>query len=92
MVGADAEALSGAELCVGDGWIGLRSHPAPTATVNYGGPELPAWLDDALKALVQEREGIFWLVETMPNVRRTVRDASSIILFELCRTLDESPV
>jgi len=47
---------------------------------------------DALKVLVGERKGIFWLVETMPNVRRTVRDASSIVLFELCRTLDESPV
>jgi len=46
----------------------------------------------ALKALVQERTGIFWLIETMPNVRRTIRDASSIVLFELCRTLDESPV
>jgi len=47
---------------------------------------------EALKRLVQERTGIFWLVETLPNVRRTVRDASSIVLFELCRTLDESPV
>jgi hypothetical protein len=47
---------------------------------------------DALKDLVQERTGIFWLVETMPNVRRTVRDASSIVLFELCRTMDESIV
>ncbi len=54
VVGADTEALSGAELCVGDGWIGLRSHPAPTATVNYGGPEIPGWLDEALAALVGE--------------------------------------
>lgn len=46
----------------------------------------------ALKALVQERTGIFWLVERMPNVRRTIRDASSILLFELCRTLDDAPV
>jgi pSer/pThr/pTyr-binding forkhead associated (FHA) protein len=47
---------------------------------------------DALCALVQLRDGIFWLVETMPRVRRTVRDAGSILLFELCRVLDESPV
>ena len=47
---------------------------------------------ETIKALVQERTGIFWLVETLPNVRRTIRDASSIVLFELCRTLDESPV
>ena len=47
---------------------------------------------DALKVLVQQRDGIFWLVETLPDVRRTVKEPSSILLFELCRTLDESPV
>ena len=46
----------------------------------------------ALQDLVQESDGIFWLIETMPDVRRTVRDSSSIVLFELCRTMDESPV
>ena len=44
---------------------------------------------DALRALVQQSDGIFWLVETMPLVRRTVRDASSILLFELCQAIDE---
>ena len=52
VVAPDVEGLSGAELCVGAGWVGLRSHPAPTGTVNYGGPELPDWFDDAVRALV----------------------------------------
>lgn len=43
---ADPEAaLAGAELVVGDGWIGLRSHPRPIGTITFGGPEIPAWFD-----------------------------------------------
>ena len=41
-------ALSGAELAVGPGWIGLRSHPHPGTSLVYGGPELPGWFDDVL--------------------------------------------
>ena len=48
----DANALTGAELAVGDGWIGLRSHPRPTGTVVYGGPSIPEWLDGALQEIV----------------------------------------
>ena len=44
---------------------------------------------EALRALVQRQDGIFWLVETIPLVKRTVRDASSILLFELCQAIDE---
>ena len=44
--------LAGAELVVGTGWIGLRSHPRPIGTVVYGGPALPAWVDGALREIV----------------------------------------
>jgi NAD(P)-dependent dehydrogenase (short-subunit alcohol dehydrogenase family) len=49
---ADAPALAGAELAVGDGWIGLRSHPRPIGSVTYGGPALPEWLDATLQEIV----------------------------------------
>jgi NAD(P)-dependent dehydrogenase (short-subunit alcohol dehydrogenase family) len=45
-------ALAGAELAVGPGWIGLRAHPRPIGTVVYGGPEIPAWMDGALREIV----------------------------------------
>jgi short chain dehydrogenase len=48
----DAAGLAGAELVVGAGWLGLRSHPRPIGSVTYGGPALPAWLDDVLKEMV----------------------------------------
>ncbi len=44
----EAAALAGAELVVGGGWIGLRSHPRPVGTLTYGGPDVPAWIDGAL--------------------------------------------
>jgi NAD(P)-dependent dehydrogenase (short-subunit alcohol dehydrogenase family) len=47
-----AAALAGAELVVGPGWLGLRSHPRPVGTVTYGGPAVPAWLDDTLREMV----------------------------------------
>ena len=54
LVGADdAGALSGAELVVTADWIGLRSHPHPEASISFGGPELPAWVDDTLRTIVQ---------------------------------------
>ncbi|MEY2397109.1 MAG: hypothetical protein QOJ00_283 [Actinomycetota bacterium] len=49
----DAPALSGAELAVGDGWVGLRSHPRPNTSVSYGGPAVPAWLDGVLRDAVR---------------------------------------
>jgi hypothetical protein len=49
---SDATALSGAELVIDDGWFGLRSHPRPSTSVSFGGPELPAWIDDVLRAAV----------------------------------------
>lgn len=48
---SDASGLAGAELVVGDGWLGLRSHPRPLGSATYGGPELPAWLDGALREI-----------------------------------------
>ena len=43
--------LAGAELAVGPGWIGLRSHPRPGGSISFGGPELPEWFDAALAAI-----------------------------------------
>jgi NAD(P)-dependent dehydrogenase (short-subunit alcohol dehydrogenase family) len=44
--------LAGAELVVGSGWLGLRSHPRPIGTVTYGGPEVPDWIDTAFREMV----------------------------------------
>ncbi len=48
----EAAALAGAELVVGDGWLGLRSHPRPIGSVTFGGPDLPEWLDGTLRQIV----------------------------------------
>ncbi len=48
----DAWGLSGAELVVGVGWLGLRSHPRAGASITFGGPDLPEWLDDTLATMV----------------------------------------
>ncbi|MHB1519402.1 MAG: SDR family NAD(P)-dependent oxidoreductase [Acidimicrobiales bacterium] len=53
----DAAELGGAELVVGDGWLGLRSHPRPIGTVTYGGPALPPWLDAALREIAGAAAG-----------------------------------
>jgi NAD(P)-dependent dehydrogenase (short-subunit alcohol dehydrogenase family) len=53
---ADAGALSGAELVVGPDWFGLRSHPHPAGSVSFGGPEVPTWVDAALREMVGARE------------------------------------
>ena len=45
----DATALRGAELVARPGWIGLRSHPAPSATVSYGTSAIPPWITDWLR-------------------------------------------
>jgi NAD(P)-dependent dehydrogenase (short-subunit alcohol dehydrogenase family) len=52
LVHPEAGALAGAELVVGAGWIGLRSHPRPIGSVTYGGPALPEWLDGTLRQIV----------------------------------------
>ena len=48
----DAATLSGAELVADAEWIGLRSHPRPAGTLSFGGPDVPGWVDDALRHLV----------------------------------------
>jgi NAD(P)-dependent dehydrogenase (short-subunit alcohol dehydrogenase family) len=48
----ETAALAGAELAVGDGWIGLRNHPRPIGTITYGGPAIPSWLDASLWEIV----------------------------------------
>lgn len=55
VTGDDAPALSGAELSVGEGWIGLRSHPTPAGTITFGGPDVPGWVDGALRELAGDR-------------------------------------
>jgi NAD(P)-dependent dehydrogenase (short-subunit alcohol dehydrogenase family) len=52
VTGADAGALSGAELVADAEWIGVRSHPTIAGTVVYGGPDLPDWLDTAVRRVV----------------------------------------
>ena len=47
-----AAALAGAELAVSGGWIGLRSHPRVVGSIVYGGPDVPSWLDVALRDIV----------------------------------------
>ena len=47
----EAPALAGAELVVGEGWLGLRSHPRPIGSVTFGGPALPDWLDGTLRQI-----------------------------------------
>jgi hypothetical protein len=48
----EAAALAGAELVVGGGWLGLRSHPRPIGSITYGGPAVPDWLDATLREIV----------------------------------------
>ena len=49
----EAPALAGAELVAGPGWFGLRSHPRPSGSITFGGPEVPDWLDATLRSLVR---------------------------------------
>ena len=48
----ETAALAGAELVIGAGWLGLRSHPRPIGTIIYGGPAVPDWLEAALQEVV----------------------------------------
>ena len=55
LVGADDTGdLSGAELVATAEWIGLRSHPHPEASISFGGPELPSWVDGTLRGIVND--------------------------------------
>jgi NAD(P)-dependent dehydrogenase (short-subunit alcohol dehydrogenase family) len=40
----DAGPLRGAEMFARPGWIGIRSHPGPAATVSYGSAAIPPWI------------------------------------------------
>ncbi len=51
----EATALAGAELVIGAGWIGLRSHPRPIGSIVYGGPAVPDWLNATLREIVTGR-------------------------------------
>ena len=53
----DAGALAGSELAIGQGWLGLRSHPRVAGTVTYGGPAVPGWFDTALRDIAGTAEG-----------------------------------
>jgi hypothetical protein len=55
-------ALRGAELFARPGWMGLRSHPGPVASLCHGTPPLPAWFDD-------------WLRDTIPLTGSRPRQA-----------------
>jgi hypothetical protein len=48
----EGPALAGAELAVGPGWLGVRSHPRPMGSLTYGGPQLPEWFDCTLRSVV----------------------------------------
>jgi hypothetical protein len=48
----EASALAAAELVIGPGWLGLRSHPRPIGAITYGGPAVPDWLDATLREVV----------------------------------------
>jgi NAD(P)-dependent dehydrogenase (short-subunit alcohol dehydrogenase family) len=54
---ADSGALSGAELVVSTGWFGLRSHPSPAATISFGGPAIPEWVNGTLRSIVTASHG-----------------------------------
>jgi NAD(P)-dependent dehydrogenase (short-subunit alcohol dehydrogenase family) len=53
----EAAALAGAELVVGAGWLGLRSHPRPVGSITYGGPGVPDWLDVPIREVVGATDG-----------------------------------
>jgi hypothetical protein len=50
---ADGPELAGAELAVGVGWLGLRSHPRPASTFTLGGAAIPDWFDDVLREVLR---------------------------------------
>jgi hypothetical protein len=51
--GAGPEALAGAERGAPQGWVGLRSHPRPSAGMVLDGARVPGWFDDVLREAVR---------------------------------------
>jgi NAD(P)-dependent dehydrogenase (short-subunit alcohol dehydrogenase family) len=49
----ETPALAGAELVADAGWFGLRSHPRAGASVIFGGPAVPDWVDGTLRSIVR---------------------------------------
>lgn len=56
-VGSSSDTVSGAELCVGHGWVGVRSHPTVAGTVTFGGPDVPDWVASAVAELTSTGQG-----------------------------------
>ncbi len=54
----DASALAGAELVIGRGWLGLRSHPRAIGSITYGGPAVPEWVDATLREIIGTTGGL----------------------------------
>ena len=52
-VAPDAAALSGAELGAGPDRIVIRSHPTARGSVTVPGPDVPTWLDDVLREMIE---------------------------------------
>ncbi len=50
----EAPGLSGAELVVGPGSIGLRRHPNVETSLTIGDGAIPDWLDDALTGVLED--------------------------------------
>jgi hypothetical protein len=48
--------LSGAELAVGSGFLGLRSHPRPSTSLTLGAATIPGWFDGALREVIGATE------------------------------------
>lgn len=48
----EATPLCGAELVATSSWLGLRSHPRPSASITLGRPEIPEWFDSTLRSIV----------------------------------------
>jgi NAD(P)-dependent dehydrogenase (short-subunit alcohol dehydrogenase family) len=57
LTSAHTPALSGAELAVGAGWYGLRSHPRPTGSITIGRAGVPAWFAEVFGEVVDRARG-----------------------------------
>ena len=73
-------ALSGAELAVGDGWFGLRSHPRPLGSISFGGPNAPE--------LVRRRAGRSWRRSLQADPRGWTLEAGAAVTRRPTRIVD----
>ena len=48
-----ARSLAGAEVAVGSGWLGLRSHPRPAGSVVFAEPRVPDWFDALFEEMIR---------------------------------------